>query len=211
MASSPLFIPDDSSEITSFEDTQSSATPTQNPFKRQKTRGPPIRDHKLWEHTRLYNPLNNEQEKDKTRRIMYCKHCTNPTYKTVANITFRNHLNTQHNILIPLLQEADFFNLPSTPTSQNSSQLSIHNAFSNVLQQNTKRANTTLKQNINTKATLITLITQHNLPSTIVEWPEFRQLVYLANPFILKASPRSHNTISSKIELQFNLQQQIIM
>lgn len=164
------------------------------------------RDHQLWAHHRL--PFPHEPEKRNNRTIFYCKHCLDIPFQSQSNTSTRNHLR-KHKIFLNTIQESDTYT--NAASSSSSKQLSIQHSFSNAPQHNNNKS---LREHINQDAfqsTLISFITQHNLPSTLVQWPEFRQLMGLTNPFILENIPKSHTTMSRLIESQFDTQQQIII
>jgi len=217
MDSSTLFVNDDAS-ISDLASLPSSsifsstpATPCQSNKRKRR-----IRDTELWSHSS--EPRANEPTSHKSRTLFYCKYCINPTHQDLSNTSFRNHLLKQHNINVPLPQkESSRYMTPTLSQSAIPRQPTIQSSFSNAPSSNARvtisRNEGALREHPNAvtiQQALITLITRHNLPSTIVSWPAFRTFLGHVNPFVLDILPTSHTTISRHLEAQFELQKEVV-
>ncbi|KAI9694202.1 MAG: hypothetical protein M1822_003473 [Bathelium mastoideum] len=143
-------------------------------------------------HTYSREPYENEPSHHGGRKLFYCKGCA---YSTAIHTNFRRHLLRRHDIdcaavgsrtkrvadgqLVQLYKEVE------------RSGIDTYEFDSKVL-----------KRNIQEQAfqeALMRLITVHNLPHDIVEWPEFRALCAAVNPESLHILPTA-SEVSAKID-----------
>lgn len=139
--------------------------------KPQKRRNRDIEDDALWKEALQQPPEGLPTRGNHNQRIWYCKRCNKAC---LSNNHAKSHL-VKHGIVLP--------NGPKKPrVAQQSDTLRA------ALRIQQLKSEAGQRHEIDTEAwlnTLILMVVNHNLPHTLLEWPEFYLLMQLTNPDVV--------------------------
>ena len=190
-----------SSSSDSISETASTSIASKN------TRG--ISATETWKYARP--PYENEKKEQKGNQLWYCLPCSSASaspssiYSTYVTTNLRRHLKSKHGI--------DISPQPGAVGGELDQEFS--RVWSKIKQENrTEEFAKCILQDVLSKddinEALTSLITVRNLPSRLVEWPEFHSFCSFLNPEAKSILSTAHSTIPKLIQSSFEISKDIV-
>ena len=163
----------------------------------------------IWSYSRQPIPEVEIERNEHGRKLWYCKYAQCAAYKVSSTNGARHHMRVSHGVIVPKEEPSKVQKrkdgdlrelLAKQKLDENEQKAAEHKA---ILR---NAANDQMVQQ-----SLLRLIVHHDLPLSLVEWPELHTLVYSINPEARHCLWQSHRSVATHIAVSFDMQKRRII